>query len=335
MSVDVKDAPPAKNVKIQSTSIPSEDSVFKVPPLPKPLKQSPNGSPCKLKPSINGNVRAMNERPPPKISSKSCSLGKNAPTNPISASMTEHAPNIVAMCEAVVEKNTSKMSESVRMSLADTLFNFLDTKKPEKQIGLLREQFDTQQRNNNQMINELRDQNRDFEAQLKKCSSLYTEKDRCYDGSNEVIALKEKIDKLNDELTKLQVKNNDLSGSLSSLATKSAYLSSTVNKLQATNIGLANSLKNAEAKNHRTVCVNKNLTESNIKMTTKLDNLTVENQALTKRLKGMENSCEAVKDAAFEQCARLITETKKKQWCASCGMPGGRYFCNSQCEQFY
>lgn len=154
--------------------------------------------------------------------------------------------------------------------------------------------------------------------------SLSTESSNC-DRLNE---MNSKCVQLTIELSKAQTKNTDLSASLGATLAKNAYLTSTNKKFQEKNASLVNSLKKIEAMNNQLISMNKKLTDEKIKLTST-------NRTMAIQLNEIQHSSDIVKENAFEKCTRIMTETKKKQWCMGCGNSGGQYFCSPQCQQLH
>lgn len=287
MNVDADGSPDQKRAKFTSNVMSevspdksaSNDFNFKIPGLLKPGNLTKNGSQSfKPNPLILENVRALNALSPPQSSKKSNIPGKLKTTKPKKIEMVEYSPDMVAMYEAVADKNSTKMSESVRKSLTDTLYNLFDTENSEEEIGLLRDELTKQKKNYEQLLANLQTQNRELKEQLKKST------EKTLNQNDTLNELNLKCIKLTNELAKARAKNVDLNGTLCSMTTKNSYLTSTITKFQVKNVDLGNNLLNAETKNRQLLGANQNLTDSNIKLTSDINKLAVENRALTKRL---------------------------------------------------
>lgn len=334
---------PSKCTKIandsnQATSIskspinPADDSVFKIPAIP--TRRKSTGLPRKPSEcsSSVSNDRDFNDKAQLPTQSKS---GQKTKTPSKEVSTIEYTPNMMDICNAVMEKSTQKVAESVRLSLSDALTNHFEPAKTNDQYLL--EQLEKQRNNYEQLVQGLRGQNRDLKASLKKfkekCALLQNKKS--VKEADDVSEQNAKFETVVADLKKAEAKIIELSARLNAVSTKSAYMTTTIAKLQETNIGLVNSLKSAETKNVHLTNVNKNLMDGHIKLNTSMDNALLENKILTHRLKELQAKSEAVKNQTYEHYARMITDIKKKQWCATCGMPGGRYFCSPQCETYH
>lgn len=77
-------------------------------------------------------------------------------------------PDVLKVCNAVVEKNTENMVKCVRSSLTTALFDFLDVTKPTQQVEMLQTQLNSQREIQEVMITNMRLKMRQLEAnQLK------------------------------------------------------------------------------------------------------------------------------------------------------------------------
>lgn len=334
--------------KCANTANKSNDSIFKVPTIPKPRKAltSPKKS-CLFVPTNEHGKNATDDRNPNKVlSPKSQTANKNQnsgqktleipPPKPqpkhfqIKLTNMESSTNMVALHNAMVERNSDKIAETIQSSLSNAMFDCIDTTNPNDQSLL--NQLEKQRTIYKQMIDGLRGQNHDLKASLKEFKDKYSlAKNNQSDDTNE---LQRKFNAMVVDLKNAQTENIELNGRLNSLTTKNTYLNATISKLQATNIEIANSLKNTEAKNSNLISVNKNLMEGNIKLNSSMENAIWENKRLTAQMKELQFKNEAAKNQAYEHYAKMINDIKKKQWCATCGMPGEQYFCTAQCEQY-
>ncbi|XP_055301652.1 uncharacterized protein LOC129568114 [Sitodiplosis mosellana] len=237
---------------------------------------------------------------------------------PLPKIFQSHAPEMVALCNAMIEKNTRKVSECIRSSFESSFADFMEAANPAQQIQMLQDQLkalkgqhETLISKNNQMIK----QNNEFIQSLTKLK-----------GENEKL-----IGDLKCELAK----NANLNCNLNALSTKNTQLASTVAKLQEINVEQANNLKSAEENNSYLAGANKALMESTEKLKTQLENMTLDNKIQRDQIKEETNKFDVAKAKTYEECVKMIAETKKKQWCATCGMPGGRFYCSPQCEDYY
>lgn len=315
--------------KMESSSSPiqgsSTDSVFKVPAVPKIRRLSMSTTrQSQSIPTNNGpSLSVTKGRQLNKMSAtKPESSGRISPPN--SDHSYHHSGGMADFCKAMIEKNSKQITDSVRLSLSDALFDCLDTTKSNEES--LREQLEKQRSNYEEIVEGYRVQNRDLKASVKKYKEKYTlAKNR--QGDENASGLQQKIETMDSELENANAKFIETNNRLSSVTTKNTYLNVTIAKLQATNREFANSLKSSEAKTKQLVNVNKNLMDGNIK-------LNAANNKLTHQLQELQNKSESMKSQAYEQYARMVTDIKRKQWCATCGMPGGQYFCSDQCQGY-
>lgn len=222
------------------------------------------------------------------------------------------------------------MSAIVRTSLADTLFEFLETSNSDKQIREMRDKMEQQKRNSGQLINALRTENGCLKEKMKRI----TENSESLGLKESNTDLKKKITELTDELKNSKEKRSIIESDLSSALTNNAILNATVTRMQKSNVELTTNMKNIESTNANLINTNKILTDNNNKLTANMDNLTVEYNYLMMQLKEANNKCESIKSEAWDQCAKTVQNTKKQQWCATCGTPGGRYYCSTPCEGY-
>ncbi|XP_031634382.1 protein kinase C-binding protein 1-like [Contarinia nasturtii] len=309
-------------------------SVFKVPLIPKRRKLSSNVLKDKtiVKAQSTFNTHTMNELSTPNPTRKT--IQNTQVTDPSSTvRKIQLTPEMSNLCKTVIEKSAQKMTESVRLSLTETLFDFLNTSKPGEQIQLLQEQLENQRKTFNELIQNLRAQNQNLKVNLKKY------KDKCnsvnkMEGQN-VIETNMKVALINDELEKSKVEINELNGRMNTMSTKNAFMTTTVAKLQAANNDLSNNLKITEATNARLLNVNANLMNTNAKLNDIVNILKAEKTAMAEKMKALELNYSIAKQKTFEQCAKKVTETKQQQWCATCGIPGGQYFCSADCKLYF
>lgn len=336
------DEPPAKYVKVDATQMDSSsspiqglstDSVFKVPAVPKirrsslsAKRQSPSKS-TNNGPSLSViNQRELNKKSSVPVATEPNDSNRISPPNPDHGyhQMKGHSDGMTDFCKAMIDKNSKQITESVRLSLSDALFDCLDTTKSNEQS--LHEQLEKQRSSYEQIVDGFRVQNRDLKALVKKYKDKYSLAKSRQDDENPN-ELKQKYDAIVDELEKSNAKFTETTERLTSMTTKNTYLIATIAKLQATNIEYANNLKSVKAKNTQLVNVNKNLMDGNNK-------LNATNKKMLHELQELQIKNDATKSQAYEQYARMITDIKRKQWCSTCGMPGGQYFCSEQCQGY-
>lgn len=114
------------------------------------------------------------------------------------------------------------------------------------------------------------------------------------------------VDRLRDENYNLTSKLKSLEVEKSALTQRVIAQSNQITNQNEMHVGRVNEL---EAKNAK-------LEEINQKLTATMNDLSLKNKGFVE-----------------EDNADMITESKKRQWCAACGKPGGRYYCNNQCEE--
>lgn len=112
------------------------------------------------------------------------------------------------------------------------------------------------------------------------------------------------------------------------LSMKNAKLTSSIEKLYAIKEEQAESLKKTEA-------IASYLAGSNDALKKSVEQLESKLQYLEMKEKMHHQQTTDEKWKENRDCVKMINDVKKKQWCATCGMPGGRFYCSSQCEQFY
>lgn len=300
-----------------------------MPIIPKRRKLATQVLPVKDKTVVQSavNVRSTNGTISPK------SVRKTTETRLIESTSTSRkvqlTPEMSALCKTVIEKSTQKMTENVRLSLTETLFDFLNTSKPGEQIKLLQEQLENQRSNFNEIIQNLRIQNHDLKLSLKKMKDKFNSANKL-EGKN-VIESHMKTAKLTEDLEKSKVQIAELNHCVNTLTMKNTFMT----KLHSTNMDLANSLKTVESKNFQLIGANTNLMDTNAKLRDAIDILTAEKKQMADKMKAMELEAELFKQRTYENCAKKITETKQQQWCAGCGLAGGRYFCSPRCELYF
>lgn len=106
-------------------------------------------------------------------------------------------------------------------------------------------------------------------------------------------------------------------------------------KLKAAHVNAVKSAKHTESKMAESHQANKMLVEKNTSLNVALQRTTKQYQDLLGQMKDVETKCNLEKSNAFEECYRMISDNKKKQWCVVCEKQGGRYYCSSQCEEYF
>lgn len=110
---------------------------------------------------------------------------------------------------------------------------------------------------------------------------------------------------------------------------------SMVAKLKTSHGNILKTLENVESKMEALNETNKTLVGKNTGLNMSIQRVTKQYQDLTVQLKDVEAKCNMEKTNAFEQCYQMINDNKKKQWCTVCQKQGGRYYCSTQCEEYY
>lgn len=110
---------------------------------------------------------------------------------------------------------------------------------------------------------------------------------------------------------------------------------SMVVKLKKSHGNTLKTLKKVESKMEALNMVNKTLGEKNIGSNISMQRITKQCQDLSIQLEDVKKKCNVEKTNAFEHCYKTVEENKKKQWCMMCQKEGGRYYCSTQCEEYY
>lgn len=232
----------------QSDTVATDQSAFKEPRIFHARKTFPGKMPFTIIP-VESIPTARKSKPhvPIKIeNSKLCAepkpmpkyepiLFENKSNDSIDPNM-EHPPDVLSICNAMVENNTLKMSNYIRSSLESTLFGFLDAAKPSQQIHALREQLINQRNDYESMIKGLRNQNVNITGKLNDLKEKYyicTNKNFEIVNQNDdllktIDALKMKNASLMAELEKVKTKNDDLTNTLNVDSKQNALLDATV-----------------------------------------------------------------------------------------------------------
>lgn len=323
-----------------------DDSLFKVPAVPSPRRTPP-------KKPIKSNTATKNVVPT-KMDKPSQSIGqakKRTATEKLNGQTNQepknkraclsrdsvHAADMIAMSNVVSERNSKQMVKVVQSSLANTLFDFLDTSNAENRFEELHDQLAKQQQSHNLIVDGLRAVNHDLKDKMTKYATELKEADekQSKEYQSELINLKKKNEQMAQELKKAIERNDELNSKLGVMSAKNTFLSTNMKRMQNTNCELSKSLKNSEIKSTQLINMNRSLTEVNNKLMVNMDSMNLANQTLTEQLKEAENKNSQTKKDTLEYYAKMVTEAKKKQWCAHCLMPGGRYFCSSHCEKCF
>lgn len=182
----------------------SDDAIFKVPAIPRKLRkvqQQPKDEP-KIDPAIIANVDALNKMasqkqaspsstpikrqaaaaslsPPKKLRLKIVDRSKNKvkvkanSEAKFDASKMEPLTEMGALFNAVIERNTRKVSDSIRSSLTDMLNEIWDASKPTQQLKQLQDQLTTMRMSYGTQIDDLRDENHTLKQNLDDLHGKY------------------------------------------------------------------------------------------------------------------------------------------------------------------
>lgn len=344
----IQSSPSSETASVQN------ERLFKVPAPPRIRKSIP----CTIIPIANIMHRPLNEASPSvelqmkreKLSSPDI-IDETDPLEIIQSDITmqlsppkiDHAPEMVALYNAMIEQNTRKVTECIRSSLETTMVDFMGAVNPTQQIQSLQDQLSQQRLNNELTVLNLQNKNIDLELELEQLKNkhdiLISKNNQIIKQNNELIenlsSLKADNDKLIGDFKGEMAKNANLSSNLNAISTKNSKLVSTVSKLQKITCEQTNSLKSVEANNTYLSGANKALMDSTEKIKAQLENLKLEHKIQIDLMTEEKNKSDLAKSKAYKECAKMIVDTKKKQWCATCGMPGGRFYCSSQCEEYY
>lgn len=341
---------------VNSSPIQTNISPFKVPLVPKPRKLFSHDSQYTLNPAIIANARAMEEMASSKVTKPSGLTSEKKRTDSINQNpssevaapkdieqavlksendkivllpKTAHSPDMIALCDAIVHKNTRKLSECIQSSLADTLYGFLDAVKPFERIQMVELQMEKQKTEYDSLVDAVQNQNRELNNKLKCLNaehvSLVGRNSQTIEQNQHLIERVKVIESKNvqllSDLKGVRAENNKLENDLSQISMKNADSNVKVVKYEATIRDLMNRLHNSEMKIAQLAGENKSLEDINKELTTAMDDLSLKDKDLVNQLKA--------------QSVQMLAEVKKKQWCATCGKPGGRYYCSSHCEEIF
>ncbi|XP_031635445.1 uncharacterized protein LOC116348555 [Contarinia nasturtii] len=157
--------------------------------------------------------------------------------------------------------------------------------------------------------------------ELEKYKKQYMEAKKAEEALKES---NQKLTELNEGLEKAKMEFVD---QLNTLKTENT-------ERQVTDSDENNRYETLEIKYHQLIDMNKELSETNVAMSTAMENLQSENGIMADKIVELESASELITDKAYQQCATMITETKQKKWCITCGMPDGPYYCSEKCEEY-
>lgn len=223
---------------------------------------------------------------------------------------------LAGLCSFVgdlIDTNTQKLSECARSSIEAALFEFSNAAQNGSQA--LQNQLDMQQIQYDQLISELRTHNHELKRKIDNLNMKYD----ILKHKNTMV-LEENV-KLNSTISQMQSSNDERDKNVKENCTT---MSATVTKLQAENEQLKEDLTKVRGENVK-------LTAAQNEITIKLNNLTLENQSCVNQINDLKSMCDFVRSETDIR----VHEAKKKQWCASCGLQGRRYYCSRRCEARY
>lgn len=241
-SIDAKQLSSGTTAK-QTTSKAADDPVFKVPEIPRKMRKLQKTATPKIDPAIIANAEVINKMVSPEKTNKSPpptqrSTARNRPAAadivsppkrlntktddqnenivkagqdaPFDALKTVPLTEMGALLNAVVEKNTRKVTDYVRTSLEGMLHEFWDTTKPTQQLQKLQDQMaamrstyggqiDVLQNKNNTLKQDLDTMNSKYDVQLVKVRETLRENE---DLNERLSATKSKMAVLTVDLKK-------------------------------------------------------------------------------------------------------------------------------------
>lgn len=190
-----------ESADVSSKSKPADEPVFKVPEIPRKIRKLQNKASSKIDPAIIANVEAINKMtspekarsPPPSSSSPVKCPATPKKLNPkpadrkskakvkakrnhgtqFTATKTEPLTEVGALLNAVVEKNTRKVTEYIRTSLSGILNEFWDTTKPTHQLQKLQEQMAAMRSTYGGQIDVLQSENTALKQDLDSLNGKY------------------------------------------------------------------------------------------------------------------------------------------------------------------
>lgn len=246
-------------IHTKSVSSSSNSSPFKVPEVPKLSKGKKlyDTNAVRLDPNIIANAEAINQMSKSQCSNQSSPIktkvspakqspffggktmhqspsnGSGPHSNGISystktatnASNHVHSPEMAALCNAVIERNTRKLTECVRSSLELTLEDFLNTTKPHQQMQRMQDQLNELQSDYNTQIDNLKSENKKLTQDLDSLHSKHMTL------TKDLAAMKSENAILTADLNAEVEKNLQLVANLGSTLKEKAEWKSMVSKL--------------------------------------------------------------------------------------------------------
>lgn len=276
----------------------------------------------------------------------------------------QFAPNtpttLIDECKSIVDKYAQALNLNgcARSSLEAAMFELMEA--TQKTSHSLENQFESQRLESNQLISTLRTKSHEMRREienLKMKSNLLEHKNKLLlagtskyaetledlypKHANLLVDLKVAKDK-HDEITResnaVSVTNVNLRLELIQLKYQLSnserpndnerLLNATIKELQEENAEVKRHLANSNEKNVELMAEKKSLKDSHDELTLKLDKLTLENQSKANEIEVLEKKCDALSRETDEQ----VFKTKLRQWCATCGRPGGRFYCSQLCK---
>lgn len=251
---------------------------------------------------------------------------------------------LIDVCKSIVDKHTQKWksSECSRSSLEAALFEVIEA--TQKKSHSLEHQSDSQRLESEQLVSGLQTRSHEMECEIEKlkmkCDLLehkniillagttkYAEtiEDLYPKHANLLVELKVAKDKyinLQLELAQRQYQSSNIERH------KILDGNECVKKLQEENAEMKRLLENSNEKNVELMAEKNSLKDLNHELTLKFEKLTLENQSMTNEIKMLDRKC----DVMARETDVKVYEAKLRQWCATCGCPGGPYYCSQRCK---
>lgn len=154
----------------------SDDGVFKKPAIPRKMRRVQRTDPPKIDPAITANIDVINKlalkvnlspdsnqrSPPIKRSASAATATSESPPKKMqtrSKAKAEPLTEMGALFNMVIERNTQKVSDSIRTSLTDMLNEIWDASKPTQQLKQMQNQIDSMRINHGGQVDALENEN--------------------------------------------------------------------------------------------------------------------------------------------------------------------------------
>lgn len=301
----------------KTTSNQANDSPFKVPEIPSPRKvrKLSSNSSTYLHPANIENIRALNEasmspdktnvspskkptpidRSPSKNSRRN--LNDRSPQMEAHKDSAVHSPEMVKLCNAVIERNTSKVTECIRSSLEAALEECLNITKPKQQLHELQSQLNKLQTDYNLRIRDLQAQN---DALKKRLNTINSENEQLIRKNDEIskknVELTDTIDGMKSKNALLTAdlkiafeKNSRLVTNFNSSARECREVRSKVTDIQVDNSQKDQQLKHLQRKNGELKRMYEVLMRTNTEHRSELQRISLANQTLNRQIFDLKN----------------------------------------------